>query len=95
MENDLEMRWEADAALEEARATILHVVLLPATNASVVQLMLVLEVRLRGFAPYQTALSRVLPAGYASQLKAGATLNIRVNPAAPTNIHLNLPGSTA
>ena len=95
MENDLEMLWEADAALEEARATVLHAVFLPATDASAVQLMLVLEVRLRGFAPYQTALSRVVPAGYASQLKAGTTLSVQVNPAAPTNIRLNLPGSTA
>ena len=92
MENAFATQWDGDADLEQARATILHAVHLPSGDASAVQLMLVLEVRLRGFAPYQTAISRVMPASAAAHLEAGGTLSIRVNPAAPTNIYLELPG---
>ena len=90
IENTLETQWQDDTEMEPARAPILHSAHVPTGDAKIVQLMLVLEVRLRGYAPYQTAISRVVATDIAGRLEAGKTLDVRVSPLAPTNVYIDL-----
>ena len=89
MESSKDSFWHNDDELELARATILHASHMPCNEPDAIVLMLVLEVRVRGLPPYQTAVSRLVSPELAGRLEAGTTLDVRVNPSTPTNVILD------